>query len=215
MYIERNQSLLDQVRCGLALDEDLVVVGETIQTTPQNDEVETIGIFVRPDQDLGFDGDKLYKLQRQVIDPILHSLFRQSYKYKLERSFYGGTGTDKDTTLDLQFGYHSLNEIIGHRKLVGRIILDLFDKEAQGRFVAAENEELTFESRAATRTIKVYILPNDSIAKLVLAYEEGLNQGMVVQNRTLDSLKHGLTAEQIRMAIAGENPFPEIRYKNS
>lgn len=211
---EGDKSLLYQIRYNLALNEDLVVVGETFQATPQNDRIETVRIFVRPDQDLGLDGIRLYEFQRDTIDPLLRPLFKQGYEDRIDRPFYGGGGVYENTIIDLQFGFYALDEIIGRKKHVGRVELELFDEEAKDRLSATENEEFTFQYAAATRAIEVYVLPNDSIAKLVLAYEQGLNQGTVTKDRTLDSLKHGLTADQLRAIVAGESPLPEIRYKS-
>lgn len=210
---EAGKSLLYQVRYNLALNEDLVVVGETYLPTPQNDRVETVRMFVRPDQDLGMNGNELCDFQRRTIDPLIRPLFKFGYENRIDRPFYGGVGVYENTILDLQFGYYALDEIVGRKKNVGRVELDLFDKEAKDRLSAAAEEEFTFQSVAATRAIEVYVLPNDSLAKLALAYEEGLKQGSAIKTSALDNLKHGLTAEQVRTILAGKSPLPEIRYR--
>ena len=73
---EAGKSLLYQIRYQLALNEDLVVAGETFHVTPQNNRVETVRIFVRPDQDLGFNGDRLHDFQNRSLDPLIRPLFK-------------------------------------------------------------------------------------------------------------------------------------------
>ncbi len=215
MTPEAGSSLLDQVRQNLTLNNELIVVGETVQLTPQNegDTVETVNIFIRPVQDLGFDGNRLYEFQMQTAEPLVRAPFSQSYMNRVTRPFYGGTVIYESVIRDLQFGYYSFDEIVGRKKHVGRVVLELFDKEARDRLVDNEGKEVISQLRAAVRAIVVYILPNDSLARLTLAYEEGLNQDTIIKDRTLDALKHGLTANQISAIENGDNPFPEIRYK--
>ncbi|MBI2334453.1 hypothetical protein HYU96_01500 [Candidatus Daviesbacteria bacterium] len=212
---EAGTSLLIQVRHNLALSNELVFVGETVQLTPQNedDKVETVSIFIRPTQDLGFDGNRLNQFQVTTVDPLIEPLLHQAYMHKVVRPFYGGSGIYENVIQDLQFGYYAFDEIVGRKQHVGRVVLELFDREARGRLVDKESEEFTTQLRAAIRTIAVYILPNDSLAKLALAYEGGLRQDTVIKDRALDVLKHGLTANQISAIASGSNPFPEIRYK--
>ena len=47
-----------------------------------------------------------------------------------------------------------------------------------------------------------------------MVYEHGLNQGTIIQNGVLYNLRHGLSAEQLKAILDGNNPFPEILYKN-
>src|SRR3989344_2490030 len=210
LHPETGSSLLVQVRHNLALSNELVVVGETVQLTShnQNEVVERVQIFIRPTQDLGFDGNRLYEFQMQTAEPPIRPVLLHSYINQITRPFWGGTGIHEGVVVNLQFGYYAFDEIVGRKKYAGRVVLELFDKEARDRLLAKAGEEFTFQPQAAVRAMAVYVLPNDSLAKLVLVYEEGLSQDTVIKDATLDALKHGLTANQIRAIENGSNPFP-------